>query len=147
MTTKNLMAAIALAALVGLGLRLAGQVQTDVPPPVPGAKPVAVERITIHGSALEGNLEANAGGVRVRGGGKVDITWKDGRLTASTGISVSTPAVGEPRRCRSGDLQPLSNERTDMQVPGRPVDRDPGAQVGDGAVRALNDVAPRLFRQ
>ena len=40
--------------------RLAAQVQTDVPPPVPGAKPVAVEHIKVHGTALEGNLEGNA---------------------------------------------------------------------------------------
>src|SRR6201998_1073623 len=42
------------------GSRLAAQVQTDVPAPVPGAKPVAVERITLHGTALEGNLEGDA---------------------------------------------------------------------------------------
>jgi S-formylglutathione hydrolase FrmB len=42
------------------GIRLAAQVQTDVPAPVPGAKPVAVERITVHGTALEGNLEGDA---------------------------------------------------------------------------------------
>jgi S-formylglutathione hydrolase FrmB len=36
------------------------QVQTEVPPVVPGAKPVAVERIQVHGAALEGNLEGNA---------------------------------------------------------------------------------------
>lgn len=36
------------------------QVQTEVPPVVPGAKPVTVERIKIHGTALEGNLEGNA---------------------------------------------------------------------------------------
>jgi enterochelin esterase-like enzyme len=40
--------------------RLAAQVQTDVPPPVPGAKPVTVEHIKVHGAALEGNLEGNA---------------------------------------------------------------------------------------
>ena len=40
--------------------RLAAQVQTDVPPPVPGAKPVTVEHIKVHGTALEGNLEGNA---------------------------------------------------------------------------------------
>jgi S-formylglutathione hydrolase FrmB len=60
MTTRNLTTAIALAVVVGLGLRLTAQVQTEVPPPVPGAKPVSVDRITIHGSALEGNLEGNA---------------------------------------------------------------------------------------
>lgn len=36
------------------------QVKTEVPPVVPGAKPVTVERIKIHGIALEGNLEGNA---------------------------------------------------------------------------------------
>ena len=39
---------------------LAAQVQTQVPPVVPGAKPVAVEHIKIHGTALEGNLEGDA---------------------------------------------------------------------------------------
>ncbi len=32
------------------------QVKTDVP----GAKPVTVARIKVHGTALEGNLEGNA---------------------------------------------------------------------------------------
>jgi S-formylglutathione hydrolase FrmB len=35
-------------------------VQTEVPPIVPGAKPVTVEHIKIHGKALEGNLEGDA---------------------------------------------------------------------------------------
>ena len=46
--------------LVTLPARLAAQVETDVPPAVPGAKPVRVERIKVHGVALEGNLEGNA---------------------------------------------------------------------------------------
>lgn len=37
-----------------------GQVQTLVPPVVPGAKPATVEHIKIHGSSLEGNLEGDA---------------------------------------------------------------------------------------
>ena len=41
-------------------LSLAAQVQTNVPPVVAGAKPVDVEHITIHGKALEGNLEGDA---------------------------------------------------------------------------------------
>jgi enterochelin esterase-like enzyme len=45
---------------VAAGLRLAAQVQTQVPPVVSGAKPVAVEHIKIHGAALEGNLEGDA---------------------------------------------------------------------------------------
>jgi S-formylglutathione hydrolase FrmB len=36
------------------------QVQTEVPPVVPGAKPVSTERIKIHGVSLEGNLEGDA---------------------------------------------------------------------------------------
>jgi len=36
------------------------QADTPAPAVVPGAKPVRVERIKIHGAALEGNLEGNA---------------------------------------------------------------------------------------
>jgi len=39
---------------------LYAQVQTEVPPAIPGAKPVAVEHIKVHGAALEGNLENDA---------------------------------------------------------------------------------------
>ena len=51
-----------LACLVGAvsSARLSAQVQTEVPPVVPGAKPVTVEAIKIHGTALEGNLEGDA---------------------------------------------------------------------------------------
>jgi enterochelin esterase-like enzyme len=35
------------------------QVQTEVPPVVPGAKPVTVEHVKIHGVSLEGNLEGD----------------------------------------------------------------------------------------
>jgi hypothetical protein len=40
---------------VGMGATLAAQVQTDVPPVVRGAKPVTIERLEVHGPALEGN--------------------------------------------------------------------------------------------
>jgi len=46
---------VVLASSVGLS-----QVKTTVPDVVPGARPATVERITIHGKALEGNLEADA---------------------------------------------------------------------------------------
>ncbi|HXE63110.1 MAG TPA: alpha/beta fold hydrolase [Bryobacteraceae bacterium] len=36
------------------------QVKTEVPPSVPGAKPVTVENIKVHGASLEGNLEGDA---------------------------------------------------------------------------------------
>lgn len=42
------------------GPRLSAQVQTDVPPIVPGAKPFLVEHIKVHGVALEANLEGDA---------------------------------------------------------------------------------------
>jgi enterochelin esterase-like enzyme len=45
---------------VGLAAPLVAQVPTEVPPVVPGARPATVERVTIHGRALEGNLEGNA---------------------------------------------------------------------------------------
>ena len=44
---------------LGIGSALAAQVQTDVPAVVAGAKPVTVERIKVHGAALEGNLEGD----------------------------------------------------------------------------------------
>lgn len=51
---------IALGVVVSLEPDLTAQVQTDVPPVVAGAKAVTVERIKIHGKALEGNLEGDA---------------------------------------------------------------------------------------
>jgi hypothetical protein len=46
---------VVLASSVGFG-----QVKTTVPDVVPGARPATVERITIHGKTLEGNLEGDA---------------------------------------------------------------------------------------
>ncbi|MGA3203687.1 MAG: alpha/beta fold hydrolase [Bryobacteraceae bacterium] len=45
--------------MVALALMAAAQVKTEVPAVVPGAKPVAVEHIKIHSTALEGTLEKN----------------------------------------------------------------------------------------
>src|SRR5439155_17124181 len=47
-------------AFVALSPQLFAQAQTEVPPLVPGARPVTVEHIKIHGKALEGNLEGDA---------------------------------------------------------------------------------------
>jgi len=53
-------------AILAFGLALGvsgaafGQVKTTVPDVVPDAKPATVERTTIHGKALEGNLEGDA---------------------------------------------------------------------------------------
>jgi enterochelin esterase-like enzyme len=49
----------AMAVLLGLALPAPAQVKTEVLPVEPGAKPVTVERIKVHGTSLEGNLEAN----------------------------------------------------------------------------------------
>ena len=60
MIRMRLLFVITFSVTIALGPRLAAQVQTDVPPVVPGAKPVTVEHIKIHGKALEGNLEGDA---------------------------------------------------------------------------------------
>lgn len=52
--------ATALAIALASRAPAAAQVATDAPPAVPGAAAVAVERVTIHGAALEGNLEGNS---------------------------------------------------------------------------------------
>jgi len=44
---------------LGLTMSAKAQVKTEVPPPVPGAKPVTVEHIKVHGTSLEGNLEGD----------------------------------------------------------------------------------------
>jgi enterochelin esterase-like enzyme len=60
MTSAKWFGGILLASAAGLAPHLAAQVQTDVPPLVAGAKPVMVEHIKVHGTALEGNLEGDA---------------------------------------------------------------------------------------
>jgi S-formylglutathione hydrolase FrmB len=62
-TNKLTMKATILGVLtVGLGFTVSApaQVTTDVPPAVTDAKPVTVERIKVHGTALEDNLEGDA---------------------------------------------------------------------------------------
>src|SRR5271157_2302417 len=60
MTANKSFCVMALAITVALGPRLAAQVETEVPPIVPGSKPATVEHIKVHGTALEGNLEGDA---------------------------------------------------------------------------------------
>jgi enterochelin esterase-like enzyme len=60
MTNARWFGGILLAIAAGLAPQLAAQLQTDVPPPVAGAKPLTVEHIKVHGAALEGNLEGDA---------------------------------------------------------------------------------------
>ena len=60
MRRKKLIIACAIAITIASVAPLDAQVQTIVPNPVPGAKPVKVEHIKIHGKALEGNLEGDA---------------------------------------------------------------------------------------
>jgi len=60
MTSARCFGGILLVIAAGLAPQLAAQLQTDVPPPVAGAKPVIVEHIKVHGTALEGNLEGDA---------------------------------------------------------------------------------------
>jgi enterochelin esterase-like enzyme len=61
MKLKSLYLSVGLAFLACAGAGMSfGQVKTIVPDPVPGAKPVTVEHIKIHGASLEGNLEGDA---------------------------------------------------------------------------------------
>ena len=60
MKTTKLFCLMTLAITAALCPRAAAQVQTGVPQAVPGAKPVSVEHIKVHGTALEGNLEGDA---------------------------------------------------------------------------------------
>ena len=60
MITTKFVSVATLLVTAALSSSLAAQVQTEVPPVVPGAKPVSVERIKVHGRSLEGNLEGNA---------------------------------------------------------------------------------------
>lgn len=57
---KNFLRAGAIAALLILPLPVSAQVATNVPAPVAGAKPATVERVKVHGTSLEGNLEGDA---------------------------------------------------------------------------------------
>jgi enterochelin esterase-like enzyme len=58
--TMRIFCIMTLAVTVASCSQLAAQVSTDVPQPVPEAKPVSVEHIKVHGTALEGNLEGDA---------------------------------------------------------------------------------------
>jgi S-formylglutathione hydrolase FrmB len=60
MKPEKLFIACAITLAVAPGSWMPAQVQTNVPAVVPGAKPVTVEHIKIHGTALEGNLEGDA---------------------------------------------------------------------------------------
>ncbi len=57
---NRLCATLVVVGLVVSPAAVTAQVPTEAPPPVSGAKPVTVERIKVHGAALEGNLEGNA---------------------------------------------------------------------------------------
>ncbi|MBB3910950.1 alpha/beta hydrolase [Sphingomonas desiccabilis] len=58
--TKFLAAALALGTAMTIAGPAEAQVTTPAPPVVPGAKPVTIERITVHAPAIEGNLEGES---------------------------------------------------------------------------------------
>ena len=60
MIPTRLLCTCAITTVLTLGWPALAQVQTIVPEAVSGAKPVPIERIKIHGTALEGNLEGDA---------------------------------------------------------------------------------------
>ncbi|HWB84115.1 MAG TPA: alpha/beta fold hydrolase [Bryobacteraceae bacterium] len=57
-TTTNILCKLAMA--LGFAVLAPAQVKTEVPAVIPGAKPVTVEHIKVHGAYLEGNLEGDA---------------------------------------------------------------------------------------
>jgi pimeloyl-ACP methyl ester carboxylesterase len=59
-TLSHLCLIPALLVVAASAAQVIAQVQTNVPEIIPGAKPVSVEHIKIHGAALEGNLEGDA---------------------------------------------------------------------------------------
>jgi len=59
MKNAKIVYSVLLGMAASLGTVLSSQVQTIVPPVVPGAKPATVEHIKIHGASLEGNLEGD----------------------------------------------------------------------------------------
>jgi len=62
MNARSLATAVlaAVLALTSPGLSAHAQAVPNIPPVVPGAAPVAVEHIVVHGQSLEGNLEGNS---------------------------------------------------------------------------------------
>lgn len=60
MKTKQMIFRITLSLAIAMAPSLWAQVQTQVPAVIPGAKPVTMEQIKIHGKSLEGNLERDA---------------------------------------------------------------------------------------
>ncbi|MBB5345964.1 alpha/beta hydrolase [Tunturibacter empetritectus] len=60
MKSTKLLLACAMTLAVTSGSGLMARVETNIPDIIPGAKPVAVEHIKVHGTALEGNLEGDA---------------------------------------------------------------------------------------
>jgi enterochelin esterase-like enzyme len=60
MRSAKLLCVLTLALTFTATHRIAAQVQTEVPPVIPGAKPMTVEHVKVHGTALEGNLEGEA---------------------------------------------------------------------------------------
>ena len=60
MIMKRLLLASAITLALASRSCLMAQVQTNVPEIIPGAKPVAVEHVKVHATALEGNLEGEA---------------------------------------------------------------------------------------
>jgi enterochelin esterase-like enzyme len=59
-TLSRVLLSAALTATCWLLQPASAQMQTEVPPVVPGARPATLERIKVHGRSLEGNLEGNA---------------------------------------------------------------------------------------
>ena len=125
MTIKSNVAVL-LSLIAGLECSLAmGQVQTLVPPVIPGAKPVTVEHIKVHGAALEGNLEGDAVDRDVL------VFLPPGYAKSSDAIPWSMPYTATRSAPSSGPTRSTSHRRSKALRPGRARDDRRAARLED----------------
>ena len=127
---KSLVAALV---VTGGSLALVAQVKTNVPDVVPGARPAIVERVKIHGQALEGNLEG-------------DAADRDAIVFASAAAATARkPRAPLSRRLRAARLldwrravdagNPRASDDRRRVREGRPRDDRRAARLEDGSQR------------
>lgn len=108
MTSARWFGGIFLSIAAGLTPPLAAQLQTDVPPPVAGAKLVTVEHIKVDGPAMEGNLEGDAVDREVFAFLPPSYTQeKPGAIRSSTLCMASPSALSSGPACSLCTLQIL----------------------------------------
>jgi hypothetical protein len=103
--TKHTLPLLAITAL--LTAPVVAQVQTQVPPVIPNAKPVQVEHIKVHSPSLEGNLEKDAPVAFVSSCGLIP-----GVASMPSACSFTCRASGAYRRKVTWPFEPTSGDRS-----------------------------------